>query len=483
MTVPPQNLEAEENVLGAIMNAGAQGQDVSEKALANVQERGLRPDDFYRESHRLVYVAALEVAGRGEPTDVLLIVNELKVSGRLDDVGGDVRLHELAALVPAIANAGHFAGLVVSEADRRETLAFALELKGAAENGSVDNAALWERADELRTRRRTAGLRTRGVIVERVRPLRWLWARRIPCGLPSLLVGEEGVGKGVCASWLVARATTGELDGDLNSEPQRVLIIGDEDAFEPIWVPRLYAAGADLEQVRTLDDSEYLDELRPRASDLALTVERERIGLIVLDALLDHIPGGDEGKAIYNPKAVRQAMRPLRRVAGETGVAALGLMHPIKGRVTSFRQLIAGSHQFNAVSRSSLLLGVDPEDESRRILVRGKGNHSAAPRSFEFQIAAEVVDLNENQFEVPKVVKAEEGERTVDDLLDTPGAPVRDALAPLLTAALGSEPQGTGELAEAVGRDPKDGSVRNTLAWLVGEGVAEKVGRGQWKRG
>jgi hypothetical protein len=163
-------------------------------------------------------------------------------------------------------------------------------------------------------------------------------------------------------------------------------------------------------------------------------------------------------------------------------VAALGLLHPIKGRVTSFRQLIAGSHQFNAVSRSSLLLGADPDDKDRRIVVRGKGNHSAAPRSFEFTIAAEVVDLNEHRFEVPKIAGADEGERTVDDLLDAAAAPVRDVLAPLLTAALGPEPKGTGELAKAVGRDPKDGTTRNTLAWLVEEGIAEKVGRGKWKR-
>ena len=77
---------------------------------------------------------------------------------------------------------------------------------------------------------------------------------------------------------------------------------------------------------------------------------------------------------------------PLRRVAGAHGIAAVGLLHPIKGRAKSFRELMAGSHQFNAVSRSSLLLGVDPLDQDRRVLVRGKGNHSAAPRSFEFRI-------------------------------------------------------------------------------------------------
>jgi AAA domain len=323
-----------------------------------------------------------------------------------------------------------------------------------------------------------SGLRTRGVIYERVRPVRWLWTRRIPCGLPSLLVGEEGVGKGTAVAWLVAKATCGQLEGDLKDEPARVLIVGDEDAFEPIWVPRLYAANADLTKVRTLDDEEYLDDLAARADDLAATIRHDEIGLVLFDQLLDHIYGGREGQAIYNPKSVRQSMLPLRRVAASTNVALLGLMHPIKGRVSSFRQLIAGSHQFNAVSRSSLLLGVDPADESRRVLVRGKGNHSAIPRSFEFAIAAEDIELNGHRFEVPKVVREAEGD-PVDDLLSP--APIRTDLVGELRGELGREPRGTGELAVAVGRDAKDGSVRNALAWLVEQGEAEKVGRGQWK--
>ena len=171
------------------------------------------------------------------------------------------------------------------------------------------------------------GLRTRGVIEERVRPLRWLWARRIPMGVPSLLVGEEGVGKGTLAAWIIARATRGELDGDLRGEPRRVLVIGDEDAFEPVWVPRLYAAGADLAMLRTLDDGEYLDDLGQRADDLAAAIRRDEIGLVLLDQVLDHVPGGDAGQGVYNPKNVRQALLPLRRVAGARDRRARAL-HP-----------------------------------------------------------------------------------------------------------------------------------------------------------
>jgi AAA domain len=323
------------------------------------------------------------------------------------------------------------------------------------------------------------GLRTRGVLMERVRPIRWLWERRIPLGLPSLVVGEEGVGKGTTMAWLIARATRGELDGDYNGQPINVLVVGDEDGFESVWVPRIYTAGGDLQRLRTLDDGEYLDDLNARDADLAAAIERDGIGAIVLDQVLDHVHGGKDGAAVFNPKHVRQAMMPLRRVAGKYGIAAIGLLHPIKGRATSFRDLTAGSHQFNAVSRSSLLLGIDPQDRQRRILVRGKGNHSADPRSFEFRIGVRNFELNSHDFEMPLVEDATEGDRTIEDLISSDReAPVRDALAEQLAPLLTPEPQTLADLARAVDRDPKDQSVRRALKDLQDDKRAAKTDDG-----
>jgi replicative DNA helicase len=136
--VAPQNLEAEESVLGAMMFAGAQGPEVSAATIARVQAEGLEPGDFFLESHRIVYEAALEVAGRSEPTDALAIRAALSLSGRLDDVsGGAARLHELAALVPAIANVGHYARLVVDESERREEFYANVALGEAVRNGGL----------------------------------------------------------------------------------------------------------------------------------------------------------------------------------------------------------------------------------------------------------------------------------------------------------------------------------------------------------
>src|SRR4051794_17206293 len=101
--VPPQNLEAEESVLGAMMlSPGAIG------AVSEILDAG----DFYRESHAKIYRAALGLYAKGEPVDAITLVDELEERSELEDVGRRVRVHELAALVPATANAAHYARIV-----------------------------------------------------------------------------------------------------------------------------------------------------------------------------------------------------------------------------------------------------------------------------------------------------------------------------------------------------------------------------------
>src|SRR5256712_2843227 len=100
---PPQNLEAEESVLGAML--------LSPGAIGAVSEV-LDASDFYRASHARIYRAALALYAKGEPVDAITLVDELEERGELEDVGGRVRLHELAALVPATANAAHYARIV-----------------------------------------------------------------------------------------------------------------------------------------------------------------------------------------------------------------------------------------------------------------------------------------------------------------------------------------------------------------------------------
>src|SRR5947209_20339716 len=101
--IPPQNLEAEESVLGAMM--------ISPLAIAAVSEI-LDASDFYRESHAKIYRAALALYSKNEPVDALTLQHELDQRGELEEVGGRVRLHELSLIVPASPHAGPYAETV-----------------------------------------------------------------------------------------------------------------------------------------------------------------------------------------------------------------------------------------------------------------------------------------------------------------------------------------------------------------------------------
>jgi replicative DNA helicase len=138
--VPPQNLEAEESVLGAMMlSPGAIG------AVSEVLDAG----DFYRESHAKVYRAALALYAKGEPVDAITLVDELEQRGELEDVGGKGRIHELAALVPATSNAAHYARIVHEMATLRGLIRAGSEIQRLGFERPGETADLVDRSEQL----------------------------------------------------------------------------------------------------------------------------------------------------------------------------------------------------------------------------------------------------------------------------------------------------------------------------------------------
>jgi replicative DNA helicase len=104
---PPQDLAAEQSVLGGML--------LSKDAIADVLEK-LRPGDFYRPAHQNVYDAILDLYGRGEPADAVTVAAELDRRGLLRRVGGAPYLHTLISMVPTAANAGYYADIVAEKA-------------------------------------------------------------------------------------------------------------------------------------------------------------------------------------------------------------------------------------------------------------------------------------------------------------------------------------------------------------------------------
>ena len=90
--VPPQNLEAEQSVLGAMM--------LSTDAMADVVEI-LEADDFYRSAHGRIYAALRTLFAHGEPIDTITAVEALRREGILDQVGGALYLRDLSLGRPA----------------------------------------------------------------------------------------------------------------------------------------------------------------------------------------------------------------------------------------------------------------------------------------------------------------------------------------------------------------------------------------------
>jgi replicative DNA helicase len=138
--IPPQNVEAEEYVLGAMLLAPG--------AIGAVSEI-LRADDFYRSSNGRVYQAALALYGRGEPVDAITLADELDKRAELDDIGGRARIHELAALVPASANAAHYARIVHEMAILRGLIAAGQRIADLGYERKAETVELVDQAESI----------------------------------------------------------------------------------------------------------------------------------------------------------------------------------------------------------------------------------------------------------------------------------------------------------------------------------------------
>ncbi|HDZ59157.1 MAG TPA: replicative DNA helicase, partial [Actinobacteria bacterium] len=112
-TLPPHDLEAEESVLGAML--------ISPGAVVAVGDR-LKRNDFYRESHRLIYDAIVELFSQGEAVDIVTVADHLTLKGKLDAAGGRAYIHTLSSTVPAAANAPHYADIVHENAVLRSLI-------------------------------------------------------------------------------------------------------------------------------------------------------------------------------------------------------------------------------------------------------------------------------------------------------------------------------------------------------------------------
>ncbi|MCR6108532.1 replicative DNA helicase [Salipaludibacillus agaradhaerens] len=116
---PPQNIEAEQAVLGAIF--------LEDQALITASER-LIPEDFYRVAHQRIYSVMLELSSKSEPVDLVTVTSELETKNWLEETGGVSYLSDLANAVPTAANISYYSQIVEEKSLLRKLIRVATNI-------------------------------------------------------------------------------------------------------------------------------------------------------------------------------------------------------------------------------------------------------------------------------------------------------------------------------------------------------------------
>jgi replicative DNA helicase len=137
--IPPQNIEAERSVLGALM--------LDKDAIIKVANL-VRSGDFYKEDHNIIYDAMVDLYEKREPIDVLSLSNLLEEKNKLEKVGGSSYLTSLVSAVPSSANIVHYAKVVQKKSTLRKLIESASQILELGYNESEDVEKILDQAEQ-----------------------------------------------------------------------------------------------------------------------------------------------------------------------------------------------------------------------------------------------------------------------------------------------------------------------------------------------
>ncbi|MEW5932408.1 MAG: replicative DNA helicase, partial [Bacillota bacterium] len=179
--LPPQSVEAEQSVLGAML--------LEKEAIVKAAEV-VRPEDFYREAHRIIYGAILALYERGEAVDLVTLCEELRRQGSLEEVGGASYLTTLANLVPTTANVEYYARIVEEKSLLRQLIRTCTEVVSRCYEAQEEVNRLLDDAErritELSLRRSSQGfVRLKDVLMTTLDRLMQMVESGQGTGIPS----------------------------------------------------------------------------------------------------------------------------------------------------------------------------------------------------------------------------------------------------------------------------------------------------------
>ena len=357
--LPPQNIEAEQAVLGAIF--------LNTDALADAMEY-VEADDFYRRSHQLLFQAMVDLNNNSEAIDVLTVRNYLNTNNQLDDVGGVAYIAELATSVPTAANAGYYAKIVEEKSMLRRLISTATNIITQANNNDDDVPALLDSAErqimDVSERRNRSGFREiKDVLNEALNDVDRLSQQSEDItGLPTgyrefdkmtaglqpdnliILAARPAVGKTAFALNIAQNVATSTdtsvaifslemsaeslvnrmlcAEGSINANHLRT---GQLDEGE--WQNLIVAMGALSNTSIFIDDTPGIKMAEIRAKCRRLAKEKGNLGLVVID-YLQLIEGSNKES---RQQEVSEISRQLKKLAKELGVPILALSQLSRG--------------------------------------------------------------------------------------------------------------------------------------------------------
>lgn len=379
--VPPQNLEAEMSVLGAILQ--------SHEAFLKCLEL-LRPEQFYRDAHRKIFAAASGLFGRGEPVDLITITNELRRRGELDEVGSAAFLASLVEAVPTAANVTYHARIVRNKALLRQLISVATDIVGLGYADQEEADQVLERAEQQifelsEDRVRRAFLPLKAILKDTFEQVEKLYDRKtqvtgVPTGFEDLdmktagfqpseliiIAGRPSMGKTSFAINIARNAAIEEripvgifsLEMSKEQVVQRMLSTEAEvDSHrirtgylrESDWPKLTNAAGRLSEAPVFIDDSAAISAIELRAKARRLKAE-QNIGMVVID-YLQLISG--RSRSENRQQEVSDICRGLKAMAKELKVPVVALSQLARRTEERERPQLSDLRESGAIEQDS----------------------------------------------------------------------------------------------------------------------------------
>jgi replicative DNA helicase len=386
--LPPQSIEAEMSVLGGIL--------LDNEAINRTLEI-LTPEDLYRENHRKILQAMIDLNDRGEPCDLITLTSILKKKGELEEVGGGAYLATLVDYVPTAANIAYYCKIVKEKGLTRKLISAATEIATRGYDGQMEVEELLDNAQKVifeisEDKLRPAFFPVGAILKESIRNLELLYERKehitgVPTGFTDLdektagfqrsdliiIAGRPSMGKTAFALNIAENAALHSdqrhpvaiFSLEMSKEQLVTRLLCSESRVDASRVrtghfqendwPKLIKAASALHDARIfIDDTPAISVLEMRAKCRRLKAEHD-VGLIIVD-YLQLMRGGVSPES--RQQEISEISRSLKALAKELNVPVVALSQLNRGLEsrTDKRPMMSDLRESGAIEQDADLI-------------------------------------------------------------------------------------------------------------------------------